>query len=675
MKNIPVANVRNFVLLGHTGSGKTSILDALLFKLGVNDRKGSPETGTSMADWTEQEKERKISIWAKPFDGIYKNAAGTQYNMVMLDTPGYADFAGQMLCAASIADAALVVVDANAGLQVGTTRSWRQCQKMNLPRGIVISGLDKENVRFDATLESLQTHWGAACLPMVLPTADGRSVVSLFDEAGLPAELAEPAAVWRAKVTEAVAEANDALLEKYLGGETLTTQEIMGGLRKAVAAGSLVPVFAVSAKTDLGLDALLAGVAEMFPSPIDHPVMVEGQPIDPSAEAPFIGFVWRSINDPFVGQLALVRLYSGMLKPDTEVYNVNRGQKERIGMIYLLNGKKQEQVASCRAGDIIAIPKLKHTVLNDTLGAPGVETLFPPIVYPNPVMSLAVTPKTQGDEDKLAQGLHRIAEEDPTLRVERNSETHELILSGMGDLQLNLAVDNMKRNQHVEVTLSTPKVAYKETINGKGEGHHKHKKQSGGRGQYGDVYLRVEPLPPGDEEWFVNAVVGGVIPHNFIPAVQKGLVEGLTRGAVAGYPVSHVKVTVYDGSYHDVDSSEVAFKIAGSKALRDALSKAKPVLLEPIMKIRVAIPDHCMGDVTGDLNHRRGRILGMDSDDGMQVITAEVPQAEVFSYSSQLRSMTGGRGSFEVEFSRMDVVPANIAQKIVAEAKKDVEEE
>ena len=676
MKDMPVARVRNFALLGHTGSGKTTLLDAVLFKLGINDRKGSPEAGNSLADWTEEEKERKISVWAKPFDAAYKTAAGDKCRLVMVDTPGYADFTGQVISALSIADAGLILVDATAGVQVGTSRAWRQCEKAGLPRGIVISGIDKENADFDTVLTAIQLAWGARCMPVTIPNAARTAVCDVLGAGAPAADLALQAEELKNKLMEAAAEADDATIEKFLAGETLTPAEVESGLRAAVAVAKLVPVFAVSAKSEVGLPELLENIVRLFPSPADRPGKdAEGQPVKAAADAPFSGFVWRSINDPFVGQLTLVRVYGGTLKPDCEIQNLTKGQKERIGTVYYLNGKKEVVAAEATAGDIVAIPKLKFTALNDSLGGAGATAKYAPMAFPNPVMAYAVTPKTQGDDDKLAGGLHRVSEEDPTLRVERNSETHELILAGMGDTQINVAVENMKKHNKVEVLLSTPKVAYKETVTGHGEGHYRHKKQTGGRGQYGEVYLRVEPRRADEPDWFVNAVVGGTIPTNFIPAVQKGLVEGMAHGALAGSPVVNVKVTVYDGSYHDVDSSEVAFKISGARALTDGMLKAKPVLLEPILKLKVAIPDQCMGDVTGDLNHRRGRILGMDQEDGMQVMIAEVPQAEVFQYSPQLRSMTGGRGSFELEFARMEVVPANIAQKIIAEAQKHKQEE
>ncbi|MCX7819527.1 MAG: elongation factor G [Kiritimatiellae bacterium] len=665
MKDIPVDKVRNVALLGHTGSGKTTLLDALLFRLGLNDRKGQPDNGTSAADWTDEEKDRKMTVWSKPFE-LRRAGAGGVERFVVLDTPGYADFVGQMICAASVADAALVVVDAVAGVQVGTVRAWRLCEQLGLPRGIVITGLDRDNANAGAVLAAIQSAWGSRCLPVTLPTADLSTVVRA-DDPGAQGE-AEAA---RARLMEAAAEADDALLEKYLGGEPLSEQDVAVGLRRAVAAGSFVPVFAVCARTDAGLAELLDGLARYFPSPLDRPRPAsDGSPVDPSPDAPFVGQVWRTIADPFAGQLSLCRVFGGTLRADSEVVNLAQGSRERIGSLLLLNGRKQEMVPEAHAGDVIALAKLKSTRFNDTLAAVPSQPALRPISVPNPVMAYAVAPKTQGDDDKLMAGLQRVAEEDPTLRLERNPDTHQLILSGMGDTQINVAVEKMRRHNRLEVVLSPPKIAYRETVTGRGEGHYKHKKQTGGRGQYAEVYLRLQPLPPGDNEWFVDAIVGGAIPGNFLPAVQKGLLEAMSAGPLAGAPVVNVKVTVYDGSYHEVDSSEIAFKIAAARAFKDGMLNSKPVLLEPIMKLRVIVPEQCMGDVTGDLNHRRGRILGMDTEDGMQVVTAEVPQAELFQYSSQLRSMTGGRGTFEMEFSRLEIVPSNIAQRVIAEAQK-----
>ncbi|MDD3604200.1 MAG: GTP-binding protein, partial [Kiritimatiellae bacterium] len=527
MKNIAIADMRNFVLLGHTGSGKTTLVDALLYKMGINDRLGSVDDGSSMADWTEEEKTRKISTSAKPFDGSYKDAAGRITRMVFMDTPGYADFYGQVVAATSVADAALVAVDVNSGIQVGTARVWRRCEDLQLPRGVVITGMDKENANFDQALAAIQEVWGARCVPVVIPSG-GAQVVDVLASKSVPAEIADQVSAIKGSLVEAAAETDDALIEKYLGGAELTPDEISAGLRGAVASGKLIPVFVTDAKKGVGLVELLDGIRRLFPDPSVRPAKdIEDKVVDASAGAPAIGLVWRSVNDPFVGQLTYVRVYGGTISADRELFNVTRGEKERVGALYLSRGKKQETVPEVQAGDIVAIAKLKHTALNDTLGAPGTTRKLPVIVFPHPVMSYAVVAKTQGDEDKLGSGLHRICEDDPTLKVERTSDTHELILSGLGDVHLDAAVKRLKERSNVDVLLQTPKVSYKETVTGRGEGHYKHKKQSGGRGQYGEVYLRIERRDPSEEEWFVNAIVGGAIPSNFIPAIEKGLVEGM----------------------------------------------------------------------------------------------------------------------------------------------------
>ncbi len=674
MKGIAIADVRNFVLVGHTGSGKTTLTDALLYKMGVNDRFGSVDDGSSMSDYTDEEKTRRISTSAKSFDGFHETKDGKKLRMVFCDTPGYADFFGQVVAASSVADAALIAIDASSGIQVGTNRAWRRCEALGLPRGIIITGIDRDNANFDGVLESIQEVWGPRCVPVVLPAGD--SVVDVLSSKDIPAEIAERAAALRSRLVESAAETDDALMEKFFAEEELTAAEIANGLRGAVANGGLVPVFAAAAKNEVGVEEILNGVGRLFPSPVDRvPKDDAGEDVDTSASAPLMAHVWRSITDPFVGQLTFLKIYGGTLHADGEMFNVNKHHKERVGTLYLVRGKKQETTEEAHAGDIVAIAKLKYTELNDTIGASDSTRKMPVIVFPNPVMAYAVMPKTQGDDDKLGSGLAKICEEDPTLSVKRTKDTHELILSGMGDVHLDVAVKRLKSHSNVEVNLSTPKVPYMETVNGKGEGHYKHRKQSGGRGQYGEVYLRVERRDPSDEDWFVNAIVGGSIPHNFVPAVEKGLHEGMAKGAVAGYPVINVKITVYDGSYHDVDSSEIAFKIAGARAFREGMAKAKAVLLEPIMKLKVMIPNQFMGDVTGDLNHKRGRILGMSSQDGLQVIEAEAPQSEMFQYCSQLRSITGGRGSFDLEFDRYDTVPANVAQKIIAEVQKEKEDD
>jgi elongation factor G len=644
MKNIPIDNVRNFALMGHTGSGKTSLIDSILFKLGQVDRVGSPENGTSVADWTDEEKAHEISIWAKPFDGVYTAASRKVRRLVMIDTPGFADFIGQMVSAAEITDAALITVDASSGIQVGTQRAWKAAEKRNLPRGIAITCLDKDDTDFDNTLLDIKERWGDdRCVPVVLPTADGQAI----DILNTP--------------TDQIPE-----------GEELTAEEFSDGLRKSVHDAHLIPVFATSVKTDMGVKETMDSISRLFPSPHDYPVScAEGNEISAEEDQPFSGQVWRCFNDAFIGQMTFVRIYSGVLKPGMEIYNPTKNQKEKVGTILYVDGKKTTEAAEAKAGDIVALTKLKHTFLNDSLCAPGSDIQFEPIVFPSPVTAYAVEPKNKADADKIGMALHRATEEDSSTKLDHNTETHELVLWGMGEMHLEVTLEHIKNRSNVEMTHHTPKVSYKETITGSGEGHYKHKKQSGGRGQYGECYIRIRPKNPSEEKWFTNKLVGGAIPGNFVPACEKGFVEGLNKGPLVGAEVINVQVELYDGSYHDVDSSEVAFKIASARSLHEAIEKSSPVLLEPIMTVKVIVPDQFMGDISGLLNTKRGRILGMGPEDGLQAIDADVPQAELFKFSSELRSLTSGQGSFEMEFSRYEQVPAHLVAKIIEQAKAD----
>ena len=675
MDNIPVADTRNFVLLGHTGSGKTSLVDAFLFKLGLNDRLGSVDGGTSMADYTDEEKGRKTTTFAKPFIGSYKTTTGKKRDMIFTDTPGYVDFYGQVIAGIRSAETGLIAIDASSGIQVITRRVWAACESRGLARAIVITGLDHDNTDFAKTMESIQSVFGSKCVPVIIPLSDKSGVVDVLASKDVPDDIAAQVEKCKGGLVELAAETDDTLIEKFIGGEELSPDEIADGLREAVNTGGLVPVFVCMSLKDVGVTELLDGICRLCPSPLDHRSKdSDGNVIPSESSDPFVGFVWKTVNDPFVGQLAFVKVIGGTLRSETEVFNATNEHKEKVGHLLLVNGKKQSQVDVAVAGDVVSIPKLKHTSISDTLCAVGGKTVCCPILFPKPVVFQAVTAKTQADEDKIGVALSRLCEEDQTLSVSHDKETKEVVLQGLGTVHIAVAVERMKSRSNVDVTLSVPKVPYRETVTSKGDGHYKHKKQSGGRGQYGEVSLRVEPKQVDDEEWFVNAIVGGVIPHNFIPAVQKGLLEGMVSGAVAGFPVAGIKVTLYDGSYHDVDSSEIAFKIAGARALREAMRNAKPVLLEPIMTLDVTAQEQYMGDINGDLNHKRGRIMGMSADGDMQVVTAEVPQSELFQYVAELRSITAGQGVFEMEMIRYDTVPANVTQKIVASVQKEKEE-
>ena len=665
MKKLPVANVRNFVILGHSGSGKTTLADALAFKLGLSDRQGSVDNGSSVSDYTDEEKARKISLFASPFAADYKAASGDTYRLVFTDTPGYMDFYGQVLGAVRAADAALITVDAVSGVQIGTRRAWQACEADGLrARAFVITGLDKENANFDKALASIREAFGTHCVPVEV--LDHGKVVDLLATSELDSAQQEI----KGHLIEEAAETNDQLIEKYLAGEKLSAEEIGKGLVQAVTTGVFHPVFAVEAHGDTeGVGDLLAEICRLFPAPGAREFKdTAGHVLKPDPAAPFVGQVWRTVIDTFVGQLSFVRVISGTLAKG-ELHNNSANSKESAGALVTTVGKKQIAVDHAGPGEIVAIPKLKVTRTGHTLAAPGQTAQVAPIHFPSPVMFMALTAKTQADEDKMGTAIHRLCDQDPTLHVEKNAETKEVVLKGLGDVHIDVAAKLMLQN-NVHVELSTPKVPYRETVTALGDGHYKHKKQTGGRGQYGEVYLRVDPLREGEKEWFLDEIVGGTIPNNFKPAVQKGAAEGLLAGAVAGYPVQNVKVHMYDGSYHDVDSSEIAFKIAALRAFRDAMSKARPVLLEPIMTVKITIPEQFMGTINGDLTHRRGHVLGLEVEGSMQIITAEAPLAEMFKYAAELRSMTGGQGSFDMFFTRYSVVPPMVAQKIIAEAAK-----
>jgi len=660
MSDVPAANIRNFVILGHSGSGKTTLTDAIAFKLGLNDRLGLVANGSSLSDTSDEEKNRKITIFATPFTAEHTVGERT-YRLVFTDAPGFMDFYGQVLGAIRAADFALITVDAVSGVQVGTRRAWKTCKDNGLSvAAFVITGMDKENASFEKTVAAIRDAFGVGCVPLTAP--EGAGVVNLLDAQDLPESLAE-----------AAAETDETLMEKYFSEGTLSADEVRQGLRIGIRNGSVHPIYTVMSLKDIGLNEMLASVCQLLVAPADCPVKdAGGNDITVDPAAPLVAQVWRTSTDPFMGQLNFVRVISGTLTAGMTLMNNSTDSKETVSTMYQVVGKKQTAVPKAEPGDIVALPKLKNTKTGNTLAAAGCATKMPDIAFPQPVMFMAVAPKTQADEDKLGTAIHRILDSDPTLHFEKQVETKEVILKGLGDVHIDVAVSLMKSQSNVSVDLSTPKVPYRESITSKGEGHYRHKKQSGGAGQFGEVYLRVFPRRPDEEgEWFVDKTVGGAIPGNFIPAVLKGVEEGKLAGSVAGYPVQDINVEVYDGSYHDVDSKEIAFKIAGMRALRDGLSKAKPVLLEPIMKLKITIPEAFMGAISGDLPNKRGRMQGMEAEEGVQTIMAEAPMAELFKYAAELRSITGGQGAFTMAFDRYDIVPSNVAQKVIAEAAKN----
>ena len=583
-----------------------------------------------------------------------------------------------------VADSAILVIDAVSGIEAGTMKVARILETLGIPMLIFVTKLDKDNTDFGSLLATITEVFGDGCVPVGFPVGKegGLSgVVNIITGEGMdgaPADVKKTAESWREKLIDAAAATDDSLIEKYLESGELSTEELASGLKKSVLERKLIPVLAGSSKKGVGIEGLLDTVSELMPSPAERGevIGIDGKETrKPAVDDPFSALIFKSVTDPFVGQLTYFRVYSGRLTPDSEVLNVNKGQRERIAHIYELQGKEQKEVKELLPGMIGAVTKLKSAAVGDTLSDTAKKITYAGIEFPKPVVSMAVSPKAKGDEEKISNGLSRLAEEDPTLKVVRNAETKQLLIEGLGDLHLEVIVQRLKNKFNVEIDLDIPKVAYKETVTALGEGHEKHKKQSGGRGQYGEVYLKVEPMDRGAGFEFVDKIVGGVIPKNFIPAVEKGIHTAIEEGVIAGYPVVDVRAMLHFGSFHTVDSSEIAFKIAGAKAFKDAVRNAKPVLIEPIMNVAITVSSDYMGDVTGDLNSKRGKVLGMEPAGNMQTIKAQVPRAEMFRYSTEIRSMTGGRGTFEMEYSHYELVPANIAQKIIDAANKREKED
>ena len=672
--------IRNVALIGHGSTGKTTLSEALLFRTGVISRMGRVEDGSTVSDWDPDEHRRGFSINLSLLPLEWN---GCKVNII--DTPGYPDFLGEVKCALRAADAALIVVDAASGIQVGTEFAWQYADERAMPRAIFVNRLDRENADFQAVLSQVQERWGPRCLPLHLPLGQEhsfRGVVDLLSmraylgegeaEAPMPSEVAEEAQRWRERLAEAAAESDDELLTKYLEGEGLAEEEMVRGLRRALLSRSLVPVLVGAAAKAIGIRPLLEAIGQIFPSPADLPVLTEdGQELKAEPHGPLAALVFKTSADPYVGRLSYFRVYSGTLKADSQVWNPRKDVLERIGPLYMVRGKTQTQVAEVAAGDIGAVAKLAHTTTGDTLCQRDRPLVLPGIVFPEPAFSAAITPKGKADLDKMSTALQRIVDEDPSLRIERNSDTGETLLQGLGDSHVEVALEKIRRKFGVELEMSIPKVPYKETITATAVAEYTHKKQTGGRGQYARVAIRLEPLPRGEGFQFVDQIVGGVIPKQFIPSVEKGVLEAMQEGVLAHYPVIDVKVTLFDGKDHPVDSSDIAFKIAAAHAFRKGVQEAKPVLLEPIMRMKITVPDANTGDVISDLNGKRARVLGTSpAGPGLTTIEALAPLAEVQRYAADLRSLTQGRGHYTMTFDHYEEVPPHIAQRIIEQAQR-----
>jgi elongation factor G len=694
MKKYESQDLRNVALVAHQGAGKTSLAEALLWVTKTVSRLGSVADGSSNFDFEPEEQKRQMTISASVGHCEWK-----KHKVNFLDTPGEMNFFSDVQACLHAADGVVAVVSGSDGVQVGLEKAWALAEEAKLPRAIFVNKLDRERSSFEDTLREIQESLSPKAIPVELPwgrESGFQGMVDLLslkayafknDQSGdfeikeVPAELREAASEARQKLVEAVAESDDALLEKYLEAGELTEEEMKAGLMRGFAAGALFPVLCGSATGVIGIQPLLDFIADVFPAPTRGAAIGKSEHGDPlerrrDPSEPFSALVFKTIVDPFVGKLSIFRIYSGTLTPDMQVYNPNRRARERFAGLFALNGKKQDPLESAVAGDIVAVAKLKETRTGDTLCDEKNAIVYALPELPPPVISFALKAKTKGDEDKVAMALSRLGEEDPSLVVGRDEQSKEILLSGYGPIQIEAAVEKLRRKYSVEVELLPPKIPYKETIRGRAmnvEG--KHKKQTGGRGQFGVCYLNLEPLPRGGGFEFVDQIVGGAIPRQFIPSVEKGIRDRMRRGVIAGYPVEDVRVTVVDGKYHDVDSDSRSFEFAGSKGFQAAFKQAKPVLLEPIMELEVTCPAENMGDVIGDLNARRGRVLGMENRGKNAIVKAQAPMARVLRYAADLRSMTSGRGSFSMRLSHNEEVPPEEAQKIIAEFKGEVEEE
>ena len=695
MKTYEGENIRNIVLVGHGDTGKTQLVSALLFTAGMVNRLGKVDEGTSVTDYDEEEIQRKFSISASL---AYADWGKTKINFI--DTPGYNIFMHETEAVMMIADSALMLVHGVAGIEVQTEKVWGFCEKYNLPRVLVINQLDRDRASFERTLEALNAAVGRAVIPVELPIGEEKSFSGLVDlvrmkahlydrdgsgkarEADIPADLLDAATKAHEALVEMVAEGNDKLMEEFFEKGTIPVEDLVPGLKQAVTERRIYPVAVASGLLNMGSESMLNLLVDYMPSPLERGEVEGldhegGKPVKRKIadNQPAAAYVFQTHADPFAGRVSYFKVISGVIKNEANLTNFNRGGTERLSHIGVTQGKTQTAAAELHAGDLGAVAKLKDTVTGDTLGDKPAPIVFPKIKLPEPAISFAIEPKSRSDEDKLSSAIHRMLEEDLVLRFARDPQTKEFLLSGSGQQHVEVAVSKLKRRFNIEVALKAPKIPYRETIRAKAEAQGKHKKQTGGHGQYGDCWLKLEPLPHGGGFEFVNDIFGGAIPRNFIPAVEKGIIESAARGYLAGFPVVDFRVILFDGSYHDVDSSEMAFKMAGSKGFKKCMEQAKPCLLEPIMNVAITVPEQYSGDIMGNLNGRRGRIHGMEPTGGATVVKAQVPLAEMLTYASDLTSMTQGRGTYSMEMSHYDIVPQLIADKIVAAHKPSAVEE
>src|SRR5688572_29373422 len=688
MKVYEAAAIRNVAVVGHGGCGKTQLVSAALLAAGAVNRLGLVDDGSTVTDFDDEEIARKHSLSSSLAYGEWQK---TKINFI--DTPGFANFFSDARAALRVAEAALVVVDAVHGVEVQTEKAWAEAASLGLPRIVALSRLDRDRASLERTLATLHRDCAREIMPIQLPIGEERGFTGVIDlvsmkaftfagdgsakmtEGEIPAAMADRVEQARTALIEMVAEADEQLMDAFFANGTLSQEQLASGLRAATAAGRIFPLVCTSGLRAIGAQPLLDALVSLVPSPAERgfaTVDADGNPSTVAPEnGPYAAFVWKTVADPFAGRITMLRIVTGTLKSDTAVHNQTRDASERVGHLLALQGKTQTHVPELRAGDLGAVAKLKDTHTNELLAEASTKIRVAPISFPEPVLSYAIEPKSRGDEDKISTSMHRLQEEDPSIGYSRDPQTHELLLSGQGQLHIEVTVAKLKRRFGVEVLLKPPRIPYRETITMATEAHGRHKKQTGGHGQFGDCKIRVEPLPRGSDFAFENDIFGGAIPRQYVPAIEKGIQESRMRGFLAGYPMVDFKATVFDGSFHAVDSNELSFKMAGSLAFKDAMTRARPTILEPVMKVEVYAPSDFAGDLMGDLNSRRGRIAGMDTRGIMTVIRAQVPMAEMLSYEQHLTSATGGRGSYHMEYSHYEEVPHQFQGKIIAAAKAE----